>query len=1331
VLPRESSTTRQNFQTALAAARAQPAIARAIAAPGREANTLAVQPGDLLANRFQLEAHSASGGMGQVFRARDRFSGSQVAVKLLRERRAGWDARFLREAEMLASLHHPAIVRHVAHGAMPGGQRYLVMEWLEGEELATRLLRGPLQLSEVLALARQVADALACAHARGVVHRDLKPHNLWLVDGEPARVKVLDFGVARLDGHSSVSHTAVIGTPGYMAPEQVRGTFDIDARADVFALGCVLHECLTGRPLFQADHVIGMLAKILLEPVPSLRPTLPELPAFLDSLLTQMLAKPRELRPLDGAAVRRALDARVEPAASAPRSDTLSMAERRTLTLLLIGSGVGSDGSTPDFEYRTPGIAEQRVRALVAAHGGTLEQLADGTAIVSFAGVDQLATDRAARAARCALALAPACPHRPLSLVTGRAEQQVPLGAAIDRGTATLARVDADEGGGPITIDQLSANLLDARFELAETRHGLLLVGERELAHGVRRLLGKATACVGRRFELAALRGTFAACVEERVARAVLVSARPGIGKSRLAAELVEQLQHAHPTLQVWLARGDPLRTGSAFGLLAQLLRARLSLRADDSLARQQACIRERVARGFPLAERERAAAFLGELLAVPFDDLDITPLRTARRDPELMHAQLSRVFVEFVRAELSSGPQLWILEDLHWGDLPSMRFVDAALAELCELPWLVLALARPELLERAPGLWADRGLSVLHLKPLTPRAGARLVAQALDCSPDDERVAKVVELAAGNAFYLEELARALGEGKHGAEQLPETVLAMIEARLASLDDQERRVLRAASVFGEACWEGGLSHLMGGELDPVRLHHCLARLTERELLGVRSESRFAGERELAFRHALLREGAYAQLTEQDRGLGHRLAADWLEQHGEPSPAVLALHLERGGELARAGARYASAAHVANLGADLDAVLSHARSGLRCGVSDRVAGELHGLIIKVLSARKGFAAARPHVEALAERSTSDSPLRLSVELVPIMLNTLRAERTPDLAELAAALESAVSVPLNEASLDVFGAVLGWSHYELDAMGEYALSQRTDLRYAEQLRRFAGREATAAGWLALRDSYQSSLFLDEPYAGLEHARQALRAFQEAEHPGGCAVSNTFIGLHAQALGAPDEAERALRAARGVEISTLGSLRDLVYVVALLDEGADECAEHEARSFLERDARRHGAELGRAHWARGMVLLRRGHLDSGEDELATALSQLGRWPVEHAAATVSLAGAQLVRGRLERACALMKQAEAELHALRARGYRGVLNRYLPVRAAEVCAAAGQSKRARDYAALAVERVRASAACISDPSYRERFIGRQVYNVRALELARGYGVG
>src|SRR5882724_5001409 len=166
------------------------------------------------------------------------------------------------------------------------------MEWLDGEDLRARLLRGPLPVGEAVTLATRVAEALGAAHARGIVHRDLKPPNLFLPGGRIDQVKVLDFGVAYHEGHTQLTRTGtMIGTPGYIAPEQARTHSRIDARADVFALGCVLFQCLTGVPPFEGDTTAAVLAKILFGASPRVSELWPDVPEILNTLVAQMLAK--------------------------------------------------------------------------------------------------------------------------------------------------------------------------------------------------------------------------------------------------------------------------------------------------------------------------------------------------------------------------------------------------------------------------------------------------------------------------------------------------------------------------------------------------------------------------------------------------------------------------------------------------------------------------------------------------------------------------------------------------------------------------------------------------------------------------------------------------------------------------------------------------------------------------------------------------------------------------------------------------------------------------------------------------------------------------------
>src|SRR6476661_1131047 len=266
--------------------------------------------GRVVAGRFQLLAEAGSGGMGTVYQARDLTDGATVAVKILNGHEVRETARFEQEAAILSGLAHPSIVRYLASGLAESGERFIAMEWLDGEDLAMRLDRKPITIAEAVAVTRRAAEALAYAHARNIIHRDIKPENLFLPAMTIDRLKVLDFGIARLArGARKLTRTgSVIGTPGYMAPELVRGDRDVTPGADVFSLGCVLFQCLTGKPVFEADDATALLAKILLQEAPRARQIQPVLPRALDDVVARMLAKEPARRLPDAQAVINALD---------------------------------------------------------------------------------------------------------------------------------------------------------------------------------------------------------------------------------------------------------------------------------------------------------------------------------------------------------------------------------------------------------------------------------------------------------------------------------------------------------------------------------------------------------------------------------------------------------------------------------------------------------------------------------------------------------------------------------------------------------------------------------------------------------------------------------------------------------------------------------------------------------------------------------------------------------------------------------------------------------------------------------------------------------------
>ncbi|WP_437319394.1 protein kinase domain-containing protein [Sorangium sp. So ce385] len=1307
----------------------------------REVDTTAVQPGDVIAGRFEIDGRAGAGGMGEVFRARDRSSGRDVAVKVLLERRLDDEVRFTREAAVLSELRHPGIVEYVTSGETPSGQRYLVMEWLAGEDLSVRLARGALGVDEALALGARVAEALAAAHARGVVHRDLKPSNIFLVERDVTRAKVLDFGIARRGDAKTITRAgALLGTPGYMAPEQARSGRDVDARADVFALGCVLFECLTGTPAFLGDDLIAILAKVLAEEAPRVRERCPQVPEALEQLVSRMLAKEPEERPGDAAAVAEELEAlrgaQRRPSVHTRRSrstqpPSLTGGERRILSVVLLGKQPPADDGAPTLCEAELSSVQGELRRTAADHGGLLEVLVDGTAIVTLARTTQVPTDQAAQAARCALALRAVSRDRPVVLATGRSEVTGRLcaGDAIDRAARMLAAPPVRGRARPVAIDEVTAGLLDARFEVVETDAGLELRAERELAEGARTLLGKATACVGRDWEIATLEALLQECFEEPLARAVLITAPAGMGKSRIASELTGRLRQRGDEVAIWTGRVDSLRAGSSFGLLGQVLRSALSLRDGEPLEARRDKIRARVAGSTPAADQRGIAAFLGEIVDTPFADEESVALRTARQNAQLMSDQLRKAWLDFLRAEVAQRPVLLVLEDLHWGDQPTVSFLDAALRDLRAMPWMVLALARPEVHEAFPRLWAERQTQEIRLKELPRKACERLVRQALGASIGREMLERIVALAGGHAFYLEELIRAVAEGR--GEALPETVLAMVEARLSRLDPEARRLLRAASVFGEVFWEGGVSSLLGGAEPPPSADAHLARLVDLEVLVALQESRFPGEREFAFRHALLREGAYAMLTEADMALGHRIAGAWLEQRGETDPMLLAGHFERGGDRARAADFYLRAADQAHRSGDVAAAAVRARQGLACGGSEELRSALLGILCEALvwcPQTLGDAAAyAEEVMRISPRGSSS----WSRGAMAMLASAFAARRIDEYMATIQLLQETTPAPgaARLHALAIVAAVSG-----LDVLGRVQRADEAMERLDAGINALDRQEPLASLVWTVMSSIRSACIAGEPWRGLDDANRAmdLARAQSANHESDIGIAHLAKGMCLWHLGAPLAAEQVLSGLApfvDTGLAVFSAFRRFGLAWLRADRGAHDEARQpavELRDF----GYEHRVPLdeGRGRWALAEVSRRAGDLEGAEREITAALQLLAEAsPMDYPGALGTLSALRRSQGRAAEALAAAEEALARVEDMGgACGmFRGA---FVRLAHAEALHATGDRGAARAAIATARAHLLAIVHKIADPSYKKSFLENVPENTRTVALARAW---
>jgi eukaryotic-like serine/threonine-protein kinase len=1252
--------------------------------------------------------------MGTVFRAHDRETDRTVAVKVVEPAFA--NARFEREAELLARLEDPAIVRYVAHGPLDGGRMYLAMEWLEGEPLDKRLTAGPLPIADCLAIATRLARALGSAHAMGIIHRDVKPANVILREGAASDATLVDFGIARFGGAAqNVTATGVvIGTPAYMAPEQARA-LPVDARADVFSLGCVLFECLSGRAAFVGEHVVAVLAKILLEAAPRVRTLRADVPPELDALVARMLEKDPAARLPGGAEIVSALEA-IESGAAVPSlgkpASAIGVIETRLATIVL----ARMQRSATDESYEVLASSETALAGLTAEgavadaatrFGVPMTMLANG-AIVGIATAREGATDAAERAARCALALAASAKGATIVLATGRAivGVELPVGTAIDEAARLLW---AHEGRPGIFIDAATAAMVESRFELAraDERREIAIRRERAVPRE-RSVLGRAAPCVGRDREIALLESTFAESRDEPIAQALLVLAPPGLGKTRLRRELVARLgasgspDRAAP--EIWLGLADPMMQGAPFALAGDVLRRALGIVEDEPVHARRAKVLARV-------PDRRAAAFIGELAGARFDDMDEPALRAARNNPGLLEAQAMGAIQTFASSVLAKRPLVVVLEDIHWADRASLRAFTSLVSQEESRPLLLLGLARASVDEVHPNLWADVRSQRVVLQPLSKKAATHLVRALLGA---DVEVDAIVERAGGNALFVEELARAQLEG-HSPAELPPTIAAAAEARILALDPQARVVLRAAAVFGERFWRGAVARLIGASAaTPLEDH--LATLERLEMVTRSPDSRFAEEPELVFRHALVRDAAYAMLTDHDRQLAHSLAGEWLAERIEDA-VLLAHHFEEGDRPEDAARWHARAADDALAAGDFDETLRHADRAIALTASDPIVGRAQLSRAQVFFWRGTNEEARA-IAALAMTTLERASTPWFAALGIAAAAAGKLEDTADLATWTNLIEQTPA--LDEASERMRTIARARAAMQLFYLGA---PDRADALLAGcEGQAGAAADPTVLTWLfdarferafALGYAVHPST-LDE---GIELCRQIGDRRGEMIHIGNKCVALGCLGAYAEGIAIVERARTEMKEARFFFFDMITSLWKGVMEGSRGDFTAFDTA---SAAIMKRSVRAGSAN----RISLSYYQLSAGRVEDAQRTLDEIAAVSRHTPPFYTLFLAQSARLALRRGELERALELSEESRR----LAASGVGFPLRFLFDISRVEVLEAAGRNDEARAALEQGVVQLRRVADVAAE--HRESFLARRPDSAELVAMAKTRGI-
>ncbi len=627
-----------------------------------------------------------------------------------------------------------------------------------------------------------------------------------------------------------------------------------------------------------------------------------------------------------------ALSGAPAPAPAAPAAPEQPPEERRQVTVLfadLSGYTAVAERMDPEAVKKLVDGALMRLGAEVERYGGTVDKYI-GDNVMALFGAPLAHEDDAERAVRAGLGMQAAMaeinaglpPGVSFELRVGINTGEVLAGAVGESYTVTgdtvnvASRLQSAARPGSVTVGLRTMRATSAAVEYAAL-DPLHLKGKAEpvmaweaervtAVHAVRRLsAAQESPLVGRDSEVTTLQTLYERAVREGAPHLVTLVGEAGVGKSRLLREF-EQMMSEHSTKPSFrTGRCLPYGAGIVFWALGEVLRAECGIVDSDSADDAWRKLSTYVAGLFgdeatPLGEPgEREAALIGRLLGIEVPP-DLVP---SEKDPERLREAFFSALRSGIEARARRQPLIIAFEDIHWADDGMLDAIEH-LAQWVRAPLILVCLARDELLDRRPG-WGGgrRSATQLLLDPLAAEDTRALVSSLI---PDgDEVVLRVVERSGGNPLFAEEMARRIAEDGSHAGELPDTVQAVLAARLDALEPFERRVVQQAAVVGRTFWEASLMPLAKAE--GRDLGRTLTTLQEKDILAPGAEGRLAGERELAFKHVLIRDVAYGTLTKAVRSRKHYEVGAFIEERaGDRTDEVVALLAEHYGRAASLG-----------------------------------------------------------------------------------------------------------------------------------------------------------------------------------------------------------------------------------------------------------------------------------------------------------------------------------------------------------------------------------------------------------------------------------------